>query len=87
MPEGKMEKLDKKNIEDILALTPMQEGMLFHYLKNPENEYYSEQLSLGISGNIDTGAFVNAWDCVIATNEMIRTVFRWGKMEKPVQLI
>jgi acyl carrier protein len=29
-------KLDKKNIEDILSLTPMQEGMLFHYLKEPE---------------------------------------------------
>ncbi len=26
-------KLIKKNIQDILALTPMQEGMLYHYLK------------------------------------------------------
>ncbi|MCP4157505.1 MAG: AMP-binding protein, partial [bacterium] len=66
---------------------PLQEGMLFHYLKNPGNEYYFEQLSLEISGNIDTGTFEKAWDYVIATNEMMRAVFRWGKMEKPVQLI
>jgi iturin family lipopeptide synthetase B len=34
-----MEELDKRNIEDVLALTPMQEGMLFHYLKDPTSDY------------------------------------------------
>lgn len=29
-------KIDKDNIEDILALTPMQEGILFSYLKDPK---------------------------------------------------
>jgi len=33
---------DKKGIQDILALTPMQEGMLFHYLKEPEGDLYFE---------------------------------------------
>lgn len=28
-----MIKLDKQNLEDILGLTPIQEGLLFHYLK------------------------------------------------------
>ena len=48
-----MDKLDKKNIENIAALTPLQEGMLFHYLKDPKNDIYFEQLSLDISGEID----------------------------------
>ncbi|MCP4153957.1 MAG: non-ribosomal peptide synthetase, partial [bacterium] len=82
-----MKKLDKNSIVDILALTPMQEGMLFHYLKNPESEYYFEQLSLGISGEIEIEILKKAWNFVIAGNEMMRAVFRWGKMEKPVQLI
>jgi tyrocidine synthetase-3 len=78
---------DKKNIEDILPLTPMQEGMLFHYLKDPGSEYYFEQLSLGISGEIDSQLFEKAWNFVIETNEMLRAVFRWEKVDNPVQII
>jgi iturin family lipopeptide synthetase B len=82
-----MKKSDKKNIEDILSLTPMQEGMLFHYLKDPNSHYYFEQLSLEISGVIDVDVFKKAWNFVIETNEMLRAVFRWEKLEKPTQII
>jgi hypothetical protein len=82
-----MKKLEKKDIENIMALTPVQEGMLFHYLKNPGGDQYFEQLCLNISGQIDTGCFQQAWEVVIETNEMLRTLFRWEKLEKPMQII
>ncbi len=82
-----MKKLEKENIEDILMLTPMQEGMLFHYLKEPESDLYYEHLSLNISGEINVQKFEAAWNFVIDTNELLRTVFRWEKLEKPVQII
>jgi len=82
-----MEKLDKKNIEDIFSLTPMQEGMLYHYLKDPDSDQYFEQLSLEIAGEINVEIFEKAWNFVIETNEMLRTVFRWDKVEKPIQII
>ncbi|MCP4157772.1 MAG: AMP-binding protein, partial [bacterium] len=78
--------LSKKNIEDILALTPMQEGMLYHYLKEPESALYFEQLSLEVSGELRWATFKKTWNAVIATNEMLRTVFRWEKVESPIQL-
>ncbi|HLP46658.1 MAG TPA: amino acid adenylation domain-containing protein, partial [Candidatus Kapabacteria bacterium] len=82
-----MEKLDSKNIRNILALTPMQEGMLFHYLQDPQNGLYFEQLSLEISGEIDAALFERAWNAVIESNEMLRAVYRWEKLEKPSQII
>jgi acyl carrier protein len=85
--EVMVKKLEKKIIEDIFALTPMQEGMLFHYLKEPESNQYFEQLSLAISGEIDVETFKKAWNFVIETNEILRAVFRWEKVETPVQII
>nr|NIM15781.1 AMP-binding protein [Candidatus Aminicenantes bacterium]NIM82558.1 AMP-binding protein [Candidatus Aminicenantes bacterium]NIN21918.1 AMP-binding protein [Candidatus Aminicenantes bacterium]NIN45696.1 AMP-binding protein [Candidatus Aminicenantes bacterium]NIN88531.1 AMP-binding protein [Candidatus Aminicenantes bacterium] len=76
-----------KDIEDIIALTPMQEGMLFHYLKDPGSDYYFEQLCLTITGRIDLNGFKRAWEVVVETNEMLRTRFSWEKLEKPVQII
>ncbi|MGD2092759.1 MAG: condensation domain-containing protein, partial [Candidatus Aminicenantes bacterium] len=84
---NKMIKLDKKNIENILALTPTQEGMLFHYLEDPAGPCYHEQLCLKLSGQIDIACFEQAWNTVVKTNEMLRTVFRWEKLEKPAQII
>jgi hypothetical protein len=82
-----MKKLDQDNIEDILALTPLQEGMLYHYLKDLESELFIEQLNIRISGEINVDLFEKAWNVVIHTNEMLRTIFRWEKLEKPIQVI
>jgi non-ribosomal peptide synthetase component F/NRPS condensation-like uncharacterized protein/acyl carrier protein len=82
-----METLDKRNIEDVLALTPMQEGMLFHYLKDPQDDLYFEQLSLEVFGEINLDIFEKAWNFVVETNEMLRSLFRWEKVENPIQII
>jgi hypothetical protein len=79
--------IDKKNVKDIIALTPMQEGMLFHYLKEPGSDSYFEQLCLVISGRIDKKVFEQAWNFVIETNEMLRTSFRWEGVKNPIQII
>jgi amino acid adenylation domain-containing protein len=82
-----MKILDKKNIEDILPLTPMQQGMLFHYLKDRQSDYYFEQLCLTISGEINLTWFKQSWALVVKTNEMLRTRFKWEKMKKPLQVL
>ena len=80
-------KIARKNIQDLFALTPLQEGMLFHYLKDPEKDLYFEQLSLKIKGFLDMESFEKAWNIVIDTNDMLRTVFRWEKIPGPVQVV
>jgi amino acid adenylation domain-containing protein len=82
-----MKKFEKKDIENIMALTPLQEGMLFHYLQAPESDLYFEQLCLQLSGIIDSKRFEQAWQAVIKTNEMLRTVFRWERAAEPLQVI
>ncbi|KAF0818519.1 Polyketide synthase module protein [Bacillus sp. ZZV12-4809] len=82
-----MAKLDKQNVEDIVSLTPIQKGILFHYLKEPQSDEYFEQISLRIEGSIDVEMFKKAWNIVVQTNEQLRTVFRWDKVKEPIQVV
>lgn len=84
---GQPFKIDKSNVEEILSLSPMQEGMLFYYLKDPDSEQYFEQLSLSVLGEINMVIFEKAWNFVTSKNEMLRTLFRWDNLDKPVQVI
>jgi len=70
----------------MFALTPMQEGMLFHYLEKPASPVYFEQVSFTLSGTIDKDCFEKAWSYVARTNETLRTAFRWRQLKQPVQL-
>ena len=46
------EKIKKDNIQDIVALTPMQEGLLFHYIAQSDDELYLCQFSIRLTGNV-----------------------------------
>lgn len=80
-------KIEKSDVEDILALTPMQEGMLLNYLSNPESKVYFEQLSLKMSGDINVQILKRAWNYIVANNEVLRTLFRWENLDRPVQIV
>lgn len=80
-------KLAKENIEDIMALTPTQAGMLYHYATMRDRRFYNQQLSLRITGPFSLAAWRQAWQATVDANEMLRTVFRWKKLEHPVQIV
>ncbi|WP_179090402.1 non-ribosomal peptide synthetase/type I polyketide synthase [Paenibacillus sp. FSL R7-0337] len=82
-----MLKLDKNDVEEIVALTPLQEGILFHYLKDPDTDAYHEQLSIELTGELHFTLFEKAWNLVVESNEMLRTTFRWRKVSHPVQIV
>jgi hypothetical protein len=79
--------INPQDVEDILPLTPMQESMLFQYLKEPDSKLYFEQNGYELTGTIRTDFIQEAWNAVANRNEVLRTVFRWMKLKKPVQVI
>lgn len=79
--------LDKNNVENVMALTFTQEGILSNYLLNPDSKQYNNHFFLDLNGKINLKIFKEAWNHVIETNEMLRVVFRWEGLEKPVQIV
>ncbi|MCB2298651.1 non-ribosomal peptide synthetase [Clostridium tagluense] len=79
--------IKRENVEDIIELTSTQQGMLYHYVNDTDSFMYQEQLSITLSGAIDINLIKKTWDFLVESNEMLRTIFRWEKIDKPVQII
>lgn len=82
-----LDQIDKRVIADIYPLTPMQEGMLYQFIRYPESTAYFQQPAFRIKGNLQVANFQKAWNHVIKNNEILRTVFRWRDLERPQQLV
>nr|VFJ52803.1 MAG: amino acid adenylation domain-containing protein [Candidatus Kentron sp. FW] len=74
------------NIEAIYPLTPMQQGMLFHTLYDPESGQYFEQMHFRLQGDVDTRMLEKAWQVLVDRHSALRTAFRYGG-DNPVQIV
>jgi hypothetical protein len=50
-----------RDIEVLLPLSPLQEGLLFHSLADAGSGIYVEQLTCVLEGALDESAFEHAW--------------------------
>lgn len=77
----------RQDIEDIYTLSPMQQGMLFEILSEPDSGAYFEQGLCKLSGDLDVEAFEVAWRQLISRHSALRTAFAWEGLSKPVQIV
>ncbi|MFF2331569.1 MULTISPECIES: amino acid adenylation domain-containing protein [unclassified Streptomyces] len=80
-------KFDAGNVEDVYALTPLQQGMLFHCLLEPDAGLYVTQQLLVIRGQVDVASVERAWDAIVARHATLRTSFEWEGLAQPVQVV
>ncbi|SDF13077.1 non-ribosomal peptide synthase domain TIGR01720/amino acid adenylation domain-containing protein [Pseudomonas extremaustralis] len=73
-------------IADLYPLSPMQQGMLFHSLYEPEAQAYINQLRLDIDG-LDRLAFARAWQAALDRHDILRSSFHWLGLDSAHQLI
>ena len=76
----------KRNIKAIYPLTPMQEGMLFHSLKDPDSGVYVEQMTARLRGPLDIDAFRRAWELMVTRHSVLRTAFSWKSLDRMMQV-
>ena len=76
-----------KNIEDMYALSPLQEGLLFHTVAEPSSSAYHQQMVLTLNGKLDHQALQQAWSNTIARHAVLRASYVWENLEAPLQVI
>ena len=77
---------DMKDPEAAYELSPVQEGMLFHTLHEPDAAMYFQQ-SVSAMRDIDIHAFERAWRYLIQRHTILRTSFHWQDRDRPVQIV
>jgi amino acid adenylation domain-containing protein len=80
--------MSKPAIEDVLPLSPLQEGLLYHaLLDEQEMDVYTVQLVLELTGLVDTGRMTAAVSALVARHTSLRAGFRHEGLERPVQVV
>ena len=75
-------------IEDILPPSPLQEGLLFHALYDPQAaDVYTVQLTLSLEGPLDSAALQSAAQALLDRHAGLRAGFRHERLSRPVQVV
>ncbi|MEM6640702.1 MAG: amino acid adenylation domain-containing protein [Pseudomonadota bacterium] len=79
--------MSAQNIAAITTLTPAQEGILFHVIRDGARGAYQSQFSAVITGALDHARWREAWEAVVARHDALRTLFTWDGRDKPLQIV
>ncbi|MBI4662221.1 MAG: amino acid adenylation domain-containing protein [Verrucomicrobia bacterium] len=67
------------------ALSPLQQGMVFHSLYHPQSGVDIEQLLIELPEALNARAFQTAWQKVVERYPILRSSFHWSGLDQPRQ--
>ncbi|PBP93731.1 non-ribosomal peptide synthetase, partial [Pseudomonas congelans] len=75
------------NVQDIYALAPLQEGILYHHLAAAEGDPYLQYALFAFDSLERLHSFAQALQGVIARHDILRTAVLWERLDAPVQVV
>ncbi|MFE9746688.1 non-ribosomal peptide synthase/polyketide synthase [Saccharothrix saharensis] len=85
LDQEQVDALAGPDVEDILPLTPLQAGMVFHSLVEPGT--YVDRMRLVLDGVRDPEALREAWQRVVDRTPVLRSSVVWDGLAEPVQVV
>lgn len=75
------------SIEDIYPLSPMQEGMLYHSVLEPDISLYLGQITCQVRGRLEIKAIEESMNRLMGRYDILRTVFLHQGYERSLQIV
>ncbi|KAK9680246.1 hypothetical protein K7432_015998 [Basidiobolus ranarum] len=75
------------NIQDIYALTPLQDGMLFHHIMAAKGDPYLIFGIMAFSDQDILDRYLNAVQKVVDRHDILRTGIMWEGLSTPAQIV
>ncbi|MGC5563594.1 amino acid adenylation domain-containing protein [Streptomyces sp. FR-108] len=80
--------MNQSVVEDVLPLSPLQEGLLFHALFDREKHSpYLAQFAVDLEGPVNSELLKAAADTVIRRHATLRSGFRYRKTGEPIRVV
>jgi amino acid adenylation domain-containing protein len=76
-----------QGLQDVLPLTPLQQGMLFHATSDAGGDPYTVQLRLQLDGPVDPAVLRASVEALLARHSALRAGFRYRKNGEPLQFV
>ena len=74
-------------IEDILPLSPGQQGIFYHCQLDNNPGLYTNVTTLSLEGELEVSAFLQAWKQAGLRHDILRSQFVWESLEQPVMVV
>ncbi|GGC53248.1 amino acid adenylation domain-containing protein [Hoyosella rhizosphaerae] len=74
-------------LADVLPLSPLQEGLLYHALRDGDDDAYTLTARLDLTGSLDKDRLTAAFDRVVARHRNLGAAFHYAELPYPVQVI
>ncbi|WP_035943562.1 condensation domain-containing protein, partial [Caballeronia glathei] len=75
------------NVQDIYALAPLQEGILFHHMLSTEGDPYLQTARLAFDSRARLDAWLDALQQVVKRHDILRTAFIHDALSTPAQVV
>ncbi|MCH8566694.1 MAG: amino acid adenylation domain-containing protein [Balneolales bacterium] len=79
--------MNKSMVQNILRLSPLQEGLYAHYLMRQGFDPYVLQMRYRLDGEPDTALLKKTLEIITARHDALRTIFSHKQTPEPVQII
>ncbi|MBM7774389.1 amino acid adenylation domain-containing protein [Actinokineospora baliensis] len=67
--------MSRSNIEEVLPLAPLQEGLLFHALLDESDDVYTVRTVVDLDGDVDSERLRGAAEALVQRHAVLRTAF------------
>ncbi|TCO17546.1 amino acid adenylation domain-containing protein, partial [Pedobacter psychrotolerans] len=85
---AQVEELNREgNLEDVYPLSPLQEGLYYHWLSSSDSSVYFEQMSYEVRGKLDIGLLEQSYELLISRHAVLRTFFTQDLGESLLQVV